>query len=363
MLAAQFFDTTTEFLFGETMNTLSSKSSFETQEFLRAFHYAQKGMGQRIQMQFLRFLHRDKEWYRSIKISHAFADRYVDKALEFRRNYLATKELEQDEESDEDDVTKRYVLLHEMAKDTDDREELRSQIIHVFIAGHDPSGITVGNAVFHLCRHPEIWAKLRAEVLSHGDVPFTFESLKNLHFVQYVIKESTCPPLLLPTYRNFYPQNPQNRTKTEIEIDNQIALRLHPVVPGDTRVAYVDTVLPTGGGPAGTSPVFVPKGSLVMTSLHSLHRLAPCFADDRPEEFVPERWETVRPGWSYLPFFGGPRICPGRQLALTEVAYVLARLAQEWTAIECRDEVFDWVEEMKITASSRNGVKIGLTPT
>ena len=99
-----------------------------------------------------------------------------------------------------------------------------------------------------------------------------------------------------------------------------------------------------------------------MTSLHALHRLALCFASDRAEEFVPERWETVKPGWNYLPFLGGPRICPGRQLALTEVAYVLARLAQEWKVIECRDEVSEWVEEMKITASSKNGVKVGLLP-
>lgn len=118
-------------------------------------------------------------------------------------------------------------------------------------------------------------------------------------------------------------------------------------------------MLPTGGGQDGTSPIFIPKGSGVTTNWNSLHRLAPCFQPDA-DEFRPERWETVRPGWYYLPFGGGPRICPGRQLALTEVAYVIARMAQEWKIIECRDEVKEWVEDLKITANSRNGIKVGL---
>ncbi|KAH8586307.1 hypothetical protein B0O99DRAFT_602587 [Bisporella sp. PMI_857] len=58
------------------------------------------------------------------------------------------------------------------------------------IAGHDSSGIIIGNALFHLSRSPKIWQKLRTEIGSHGDAPFTFELLKNLKFLQYVIKGS-----------------------------------------------------------------------------------------------------------------------------------------------------------------------------
>jgi hypothetical protein len=47
-------------------------------------------------------------------------------------------------------------------------------------------------------------------------------------------------------------------------------------------------------------------------------------------------------------------------MALTEAAYVLARMAQEWDILECRDDVVQWVEELKTTASSRNGVKLAL---
>ncbi|TGO49923.1 hypothetical protein BCON_0196g00150 [Botryotinia convoluta] len=206
-------------------------------------------------------------------ITHSFADRYVDKAMEFRRSYLAARDEDErvddsDAEKDDDNDNHRYVLLHEMAKQTGSRDDLRNQILHVLLAGHESSAITIGNAIFHLCRNPEMWKKLRSEILSEGDKPFTFESLKNLHYLQYVIKET---------------------------------LRLHPVAPTNTRIALQDTILPTRGGPQGTSPIFVKKGQIVFASFHALHMLAPCFQPD-PDIFRPERWETVRPGWNYLQF-------------------------------------------------------------
>ncbi|KAF7870088.1 uncharacterized protein EAF02_009278 [Botrytis sinoallii] len=329
----QDFDTSTEFLFGESMNTLSPETTFQTEECLAAFDYAIRGMGIRFQLGSLRSLYWDKKWYKSIKITHSFADQYINKAMEFRRSYLDAREErgkeeveDSDSEEDDDNGNHRHVLLHEMAKQTGSRDDLRNQILHVFLAGHESSAITIGNAIFHLCRNPEMWKKLRSEILSEGDKPFTFESLKNLHYLQYIIKET---------------------------------LRLHPVAPTDTRIALQDTILPTGGGPQGTSPIFVKKGQIVFASFHALHMLAPCFQPD-PEIFRPERWETVRPGWNYLPFIGGPRMCPGQNLALTETAYVIARMAQEWREINCKDEVMEWVELMTGVASSKNGIKVGV---
>ena len=162
------------------MNTLSLATLFQTQRFLDAFHYAQRGIGTRMQMGMFKFLYRDRKWDESIKITHAFADRYVDKALEYRQDHFAKNE----------DINKRYVLLQEIVKKTDDRIELRSQIIHVFLAGHDSTAITIGNAIFHLCRHQYMWEKLRAEVLATEGAPLTFGALKNMRYLQYIVKES-----------------------------------------------------------------------------------------------------------------------------------------------------------------------------
>lgn len=68
-------------------------------------------------------------------------------------------------------------------------------------------------------------------------------------------------------------------------------------------MAIVDTVLPRGGGPDGKSPIFIPKKMNVAWSAYSMHRCEDFYGEDS-EEFKPERWETLRPGWEYLPFNG-----------------------------------------------------------
>ena len=42
--------------------------------------------------------------------------------------------------------------------------------------------------------------------------------------------------------------------------------------------------------------------------------------------------------WEYLPFGGGPRICIGQHLAVTEAAYTTARLIQAFQHIEPKTE-------------------------
>lgn len=64
-----------------------------------------------------------------------------------------------------------------------------------------------------------------------------------------------------------------------------------------------------------------------------MHRRKDIWGPDA-EIFKPERWETRRPGWDYLPFNGGPRICIGQQFALTETGYVVVRLMQRIDSID-----------------------------
>ena len=93
-----------------------------------------------------------------------------------------------------------------------------------------------------------------------------------------------------------------------------------------------------------------------------MHRRRDFYGPDA-EEFRPERWESGRlqPRWEYLPFNGGPRICLGQRYALTEVAYVVVRMAQEFQILESRDPG-PWEESLALTLCSRNGTKVCLTP-
>jgi cytochrome P450 len=68
-------------------------------------------------------------------------------------------------------------------------------------------------------------------------------------------------------------------------------MRLWPVIPINTRVATVDTVLPRGGGPDGKSPVFVCAGTPVTLHTYAMHRREDIGGKDA-REFRHERWDT-----------------------------------------------------------------------
>lgn len=108
-----------------------------------------------------------------------------------------------------------------------------------------------------------------------------------------------------------------------------------------------------------------------------MHRRKDMYGEDA-DEFRPERWAKDKFTWvgsapsssfyltyfslfcqEYLPFNGGPRICLGQQYALTETLYVLVRFAQEFESIESRDQA-PWTEELALTVSCANGVKVSL---
>ncbi len=54
-------------------------------------------------------------------------------------------------------------------------------------------------------------------------------------------------------------------------------------------------------------------------------------------EFRPERWENdklANIGWAYLPFHGGPRLCLGKDFALTEASYAVVRVLQRFPRLK-----------------------------
>lgn len=110
-------------------------------------------------------------------------------------------------------------------------------------------------------------------------------------------------------------------------------LRLWPVVPGNARRSNKATTLPVGGGPDGKSPIYVKPNVDVNYSVHAMQRRKDIWGEDAAE-FKPERFQGRRPGWEYLPFNGGPRICIGQQFALTEASYVTVRLLQRFDQLE-----------------------------
>lgn len=117
--------------------------------------------------------------------------------------------------------------------------------------------------------------------------------------------------------------------------------------------------MPFGGGSDGKSPLFVEKGDNIEVNYRAMMRDESFWGPDAAQ-FVPERWFSMRPGWEFTPFGGGPRICPGQRLVFTESAYVLVALLRKFSRVENRDPEMEWKEEMRMTFQSKNGCKVSL---
>lgn len=236
-------------------------------------------------------------------------------------------------ESSKSSPSNRYVFLDELLSVTEDRTAIRSELLNILLAGRDTTASLLSNIFFELPRHPEILARLRREITEFvGDESPNYQQLKNMKYLKAIINETQ---------------------------------RLYPIVSINSRQALQDTVLPYGGGPSGTAPILVPKGAYISYHHYTMHRRKDIFGPDA-ENFDPTRWldnehssSPLRPGWGYLPFSGGPRICIGQQFALTEASYVVVRLLQAFKVLESRDPE-PWREKLSLVCSGFGGCKVGL---
>ena len=313
LFAKLALDSSSEFLFGESLGLLSPTPDSDAQTFWHNYSYAQRGVGRRLQLPRWNIFTRDTKFWNSCALARSFVEQYVEKAFSHHP--------EKDSE--------RAVLVYGLSKIMQSRDDIRDQVLNVFLPAHDAIAVALTNVFFNLARHTDVWSRLREEILELGDDQLTFERLKQLTFLQYVIKET---------------------------------LRLFPTVGSVGRVAIRDTIIPTGGGKSGTSPILIRKGDSVRTSFYALHRRKD-FYGENAEQFDPKRWAKLEPPrWSYLPFGGGPRVCPGQQLGIAEVSYAIVRILQTFQGIENRDPVDEFVENYKITTESKNGAKVCLRP-
>lgn len=322
-------DTATEFLFGQSAYSLrDSNIGYEYEEqfegerdFYRAFNSAQETLSTRAWLQQWYWLHCPGYFKKDCKVVHNFADFYVKKALSF-----LPEELEKKSENS-------YTFLYELVKSTRNPKVLRDQLLNIMIAGRDTTAGLMSCTMFELARNPDIWQKLRQEIhdrFGSGQEArtseMTFESLKRCTYLKNVINE---------------------------------VLRLYPSVPVNYRFANKNTTLPRGGGKDGSKPVLIEKGECVGYLVGCTHRNAKYFGKDS-HVFKPERWDdkSLKPGWAYLPFNGGPRICLGQQFAITEASYIISRIAQEFAHLgDCNKEPMRYPP--RITSQLTSSVSAG----
>ncbi|MGH6840639.1 MAG: cytochrome P450, partial [Methylocella sp.] len=162
-------------------------------------------------------------------------------------------------------------------------------LMTMLLAGEDTTAFTLGWAVHQLCESPEAVAELRREadeLLGTSGVAGDVETANRLAFAGAVANET---------------------------------MRLRPTAPIVFLEASVETVV---------GDLLVPKATRVAV----LTRPAACDPDRfvEPQAFRPRRWLGETAGAhdvsAHIPFGSGPRICPGRVLALLEMKLLLSML-------------------------------------
>ncbi|KAJ5605217.1 n-alkane-inducible cytochrome P450 [Penicillium lagena] len=317
-------DSATDFLFGESVHTLDEVTSHSAASFANNFNISQEGLAKRSRLGTLMMFYKDSRFSEAVREARSYVNRFVDKAINYRIQ-LDSTEVDVCEEARKIS-SQRYVFLHELSKRTLDKNELTDQLLNILLAGRDTTASLLSTTFFMLARRPDVWNKLQKEIkILNGEKP-SFGDLKAMKYLTWVLNES---------------------------------LRMYPVVPINVRMANKNTYLPIGGGLDGKAPIFVKEGHEIMYSVYTMHRLPEIYGLDA-DEYRPERWESLKPGWAYAPFNGGPRICIGQQFALTEAGYAIARILQQFDRIENRDPN-TFQEAYTLTLASANGTKVAMT--
>lgn len=166
-------------------------------------------------------------------------------------------------------------------------QQLRDEMMTLFIAGHETTAVALSWTWFLLSQHPQVKARVIAEIERElqGRRP-VMADLPRLQYLTQVINES---------------------------------MRLYPPAWVVGRKALEPDEL---GG------YRVKKGANVLVIAMEIHR-HPAFWEHPlvfdPDRFAPER-ETTFPHHAYLPFGAGQRMCIGHLFAMAELQVILATL-------------------------------------
>lgn len=156
------------------------------------------------------------------------------------------------------------------------------------IMGHDTTISALIWMLILIAIHPQVQAKMVEELSGklRGGAP-TLADLNQLTYLDAVIKEGM---RLMP------PQCFSRRFNVE-----------------PCRLGHYD----------------LPARTIIFMSSYITHRIPDLYS--QPLRFVPERWDTLKPGpYEYFPFGSGVHYCVGRAFALLEMKIVLAMTLQRY---------------------------------
>lgn len=221
---------------------------------------------------------------------------------------------------DQGDLLSMLLQAHDEDGSQMTDQQLRDEVITLFLAGQETTALTLSWAWYLLARHPEaerrLWQELD-EVLAGGRAPESSD-VPRLKFTEMIAKES---------------------------------MRLYPPAYVVGREAVNECEI---GG------YHVPPHMQVFMPTWVVHRDPRFF--DAPGEFKPERWTpefiNALPKYAYFPFGGGPRVCIGNSFAMMEIVLLLATIAQKYRLEMVTNRPAEIVPAMSLRP--RNGIRVVL---
>lgn len=309
---------TLQFLFDEDIDCVNENP--KASEFQAAMDRAQQFLIIRSQAGILYPLVDSKNLRKDCKTCHDFIDDLVERAIIKRDKREKNKQ------------TEYYVFINELLKETENKLLVRDQCTSVMLAGRDTTAALLSFSCYLLARHKTIFDRLKQTVLEAFGTDknaLTYDSLRQCEYLKNFLNE---------------------------------VLRYYTPVPLNFRQATKDTTLPRGGSNNDNGPIFVPKGAQIFFSSWVMQRDKDLWGEDA-DQFNPDRWTRQnypQHSWSYFAFNGGPRVCIGQALALTEASYTIVRLMQEFDSIytSVAEMGTDFEQQIGLVLKCKRGVNV-----
>jgi len=206
-----------------------------------------------------------------------------------------TKKQMEEKKKNEESSTDNLSIIELMYQNGLDEKSIRDNVSLFFLAGHETTAASLSWIISILSTHPDVQEKARKEVFEKIPDELTYESLKELNYIDGLIKE---------------------------------ILRLYPAIPMISgRTTVHDTVI---------GNVRVPAGTIIDMNLLSMSYDPKIWGD--PLSVRPERWNSdtltkdQRTAW--MPFSSGPRICIGMNFSIVEQKIFLVHLLKKFKDIK-----------------------------
>ncbi|KAL1104501.1 hypothetical protein V6Z11_D04G069500 [Gossypium hirsutum] len=174
-----------------------------------------------------------------------------------------------------------------LSKENLSDEKTVSIVLDMLLAGYETTATLMALIVYFLSLYPNVLAHLKQE---HNAIRKNKENGESLNWEDYQKMEFTCNVI----YES---------------------LRCGNVVKFVHRVALQDVKF---------KGYFIPSGWKILPVLTAVH-FDPSLHEN-PMEFNPWRWTDKATSKKVMPFGGGPRLCPGADLAKVEIAFFLHHL-------------------------------------